>query len=216
MAVAFDAASTNGGAGGITQAHVCTGSNLILLVGFMDWNGVDLDVLSVNPLYNGVAMTLLGTHAYNTARAEVWYLVNPATGSHNITYTTTGPSAMVAGSFTGVDTSNPFGTVTGNTGNSSTPTSATLSIPTGGMMVDFLGILCGAGATVGSGFTQLGSVSPCNPKGQVAYQAGAGGNLTDNWTGYTQDSRWADLAIQLKAPGVASTPSQLMLVGVGS
>jgi hypothetical protein len=215
MAVAFDAASTNGGAGSITQAHVCTGSGLILLVGIIDWTGADANALTVNPQYNGSAMTLLGTHAFNTARVEIWYLVNPTTGTHNITYSNSTPEAMVAGSFNGVDTSSPFGTVSGNTGNSSTPSSSAITIPTGDMMVDFLAILCGAGATVGSGFTQLGTVAPCNPKAQVAYQAGVGGSLTDNWTGYSQDNRWANLAVQLKAPAAGVTPHRLMMMGVG-
>jgi hypothetical protein len=214
MAVAFDSGSSTGSAGGVTLAHTCTGSNLILLLFIIDWTGSDNNILTANPQYNGVAMTLYTTHAFNTARIEMWYLVNPATGTHNITYSNSGPEVGIGASFSGVDTANPFGTVTGSTGNSSTPTSASLTIPANDMFVDGIGILCGTGATIGSGFTQIATAAPCNPKGQVGYKAG-GGTYQDVWTGYTQDSRWANLALQLKAPST-KVPGQLTMVGVGS
>lgn len=214
MAVAFSSASTNGGSGSITQPHTCGGSDRILIVAFCDWIGVDTNILTVNPKYNGVDMTQHATHAFNTGRAEFWYLINPDSGTHDITYSNSGPSAMNAASFNGVDTGGPFGTVQAATGGSATPTSASIVIPTDDMWVDVLGILCGAGCTANGSFTQSGSVAPCNPKGQMAYRVGDGSAFQHVWTGYVQDTRWADVAIQLKAPSTAIVP-QLAAVGVG-
>ena len=91
MAIALDTTTT--GSGGTSWSHTCTGSNLILWV--HTFGGTSAVT------YNSVSMISAGTVASGAGRAstELWYLVNPATGSNTITLT--GGSGNGAASYTG-------------------------------------------------------------------------------------------------------------------
>src|SRR5688500_5561977 len=95
MAIAFDAADAEewneSGAGDtLTKAHTCTGSDLILFIGFATYNGTLVTThASTVPTYNGVAMTKIGNGLSsnlegNFQATEMWYLDDPATGANNI------------------------------------------------------------------------------------------------------------------------------------
>lgn len=98
-------------------------------------NGADYntDGVVTGITYDGVALTKLrsqqGDNGSSAARVEVWYLVNPNSGTHDIVVTRTG---QVAGSkvgshlFAGVNQSNPFNVQGGN--EASTGTAPTVSI----------------------------------------------------------------------------------------
>lgn len=87
MAIAFDAKSN-----GSTQtiSHTCTGSNLILVVGFLTYRiaGTANSVTGVT--YNGVAMTQYGVleRAATSEYQYMYYLVGPSTGANNIVVST--------------------------------------------------------------------------------------------------------------------------------
>lgn len=85
MAIAFDAQSTGVANPGtsVTVSQTCTGSNLLLLV-HVGTNDTTDKVTGVT--YNAVAMTRLDAKAAATTGffGFVYYLVNPATGAHNI------------------------------------------------------------------------------------------------------------------------------------
>ena len=86
--------------------------NRILLVGYFVDNVSDV---VVGVTYNGVALTKLDALDRSTnCRVEVWYLVNPDTGTNAISIdrTSTNIAGAYAMSFYGVDQTNPFGLVT--------------------------------------------------------------------------------------------------------
>jgi hypothetical protein len=110
MAIAFDAATDGGNVNpgtSLTFSHTCTGSNLILFVGFNGDNigGAD-DVSSVT--YNSVAMTLankqVGAGTGGDRNTYLYYLIGPATGAHNVVITCSSSHVIQGGavSYTGV------------------------------------------------------------------------------------------------------------------
>jgi hypothetical protein len=217
VAVAFGHGSTGHGASP-SWAHDCTGDTILLVFG-SDWEGADNENTSAIT-FNGVSLALVSGHAYNTGRVSGWVLLNPASGSHNIVVTNSSTQSYVAVSLSGSATdtlAHALSALSAATGGSNTPTSASLTVAATDVMVDAIGILTGSGATVGSGFTQIGTVNDGNTKCQAAYKAGAGGSLSDGWTGYTQDTRWSDVAVVVQAPVAAgSLPTgSLALLGVG-
>lgn len=210
MAVAFDASSSSGGGGGITLPHTCSGADRLLLVFVCDWTGGDASGLTVNPSYNGIAMTLYPTHAFSTARVEMWYLVAPASGLHNITYSNGGPEAVVGLSLNGVDQTNPLPSGVATVDGPNPPVTNALTIPSGDMWVEALCILCGSSPTPGAGFTPQATVAPCNPKALTATRAGTGASLSDAWVTALGDGRWADLALRVQQVAVAAPAARLL------
>lgn len=97
MAIAFDA--TSSAAGTASWSHTCTGTNRILIVGAY----AATDVVT-GATYNSVAMTLIGKTTFGAGRqgAYLFYLINPATGSHTVAITGGGTSKGIgATSLTG-------------------------------------------------------------------------------------------------------------------
>lgn len=124
MAIALDTftSSDSGNVISVTQAHTCTGSNLILWVGIMVYEPTGGDCIT-GVTYNGVAMTQDSKIACSsTEELYLYYLVNPATGTNNIVVsasTTVDEFYVRAASYTGVAQSSP------SIRTSSGPTSAT-------------------------------------------------------------------------------------------
>jgi len=117
MAIAFDAvASKSSDASGITTinwAHVIgSGSNRFLLIGIVMAN----TAVSVSSVTVGLQnATFLRADANSTwVRNEIWYLVNPTTGSQTITVNISGSGtygiACGSCSYSGVDQSSPIDT----------------------------------------------------------------------------------------------------------
>lgn len=83
MAIAFDAASGNqvNPGSSLTTSHTCTGSNLVLVVFCVTNSGAD-SITGVT--YNGTSLTRITI--FDTAQGPwyAYYLVNPATGTHNL------------------------------------------------------------------------------------------------------------------------------------
>jgi len=111
-------ATMNGTSATLSFAHTTTTgtTNRLLLVGVSIniTNGPNAGVVGVT--YNGAGLTFVGAHndAGRTRRVEMWYMLAPATGSHNVivTVNTTGVNeGVVAGAttFTGVDQTLPLG-----------------------------------------------------------------------------------------------------------
>lgn len=107
MAIAFDASSDGGRATAASQtwAHTCTGVNLYLKVTVLV--GAVENMTSGTVTYNGVSLAMLGSEMLNHAgnyKLSDWYLLGPATGTHNIVVTPNSSSdtMSVAASYTGV------------------------------------------------------------------------------------------------------------------
>ena len=109
MAIALDTSTSSsdnsGSATSLTWSHTCTGTNLILIVTVSTTPQTD-KVSGVT--YNGVAMTRVG-YAGNSGSQSVasymYYLLNPATGAHNIVVSVPSNSTNITGdaiSYTGV------------------------------------------------------------------------------------------------------------------
>lgn len=127
MAIARDTSTEGFTTGGTTAniTHVCTGTNLLLLV-----YAVSQSTTVTSCKYNGVSMTQLVSQLSGTDTGYIFGLVAPATGSNNIEVIrsgTTNSMIVVASSYTGVaQTGLPDGT----DADSQSTTALTLSINT--------------------------------------------------------------------------------------
>ena len=119
MAIALDATSTG-------STHTCTGSNLILFVAVTEQGNPGTPTAT----YNGVSMTSLGTQSYSNGSFTLFYLLNPATGSHTVSVSSGADSKTnVNTSYTGVkQTGQPDASSSGT--NNSATTSLTGSVNT--------------------------------------------------------------------------------------
>lgn len=133
MAIARDAnsSSISGGATTLTWAHICGGSERILIVSSSVGDSGDHTTTGIT--YNGVALTKINSNHQSGVFDDVtlWYLVAPATGAHNIVITQASSGYIwgQASSYTGVDQTNPI-SPTGGVTAIDTATSQTVSITT--------------------------------------------------------------------------------------
>ncbi len=80
MAIALDTTTAQALASSRSWSHTCTGLSLILIVTLSEFP--DDGVSYSNAIsYNGVSLTKLADYG---ARSQVYYLINPATGAHNV------------------------------------------------------------------------------------------------------------------------------------
>lgn len=135
--VGYDNASSSSGTGvsSLTWAHtVGTGNHRLLIVGVsVPAEGSAITVTGIT--YAGLALTLAVSKMYSYTvittqynDAEIWYLVNPPSGSANIVVTLSGSASyVVAGavSYTGVDQTTPIPTTASNDGTGSPAISIT-------------------------------------------------------------------------------------------
>lgn len=155
MAIAYDtstAGGNNGGGTSHTYAHTCTGSDLILFVAVATNQSDDL-ISGVT--YNSVAMTLVDKQqGTSTNYSYLYYLLNPATGEHNVVISATGTCTIYSDSAsytgakqTGQPDSKGKGTATGATlALSTTVVGAGCWLVASGC--DFDGLAAGTGLTL--------------------------------------------------------------------
>ena len=111
MALAIDtstgASDLTGSATSLTWSHTCTGSDLVLFVSAAT-NGNSDRISGIT--YNGVAMTRVPTNGFvgdgstQPVSSYMYYLINPATGAHNVVISVPGNSSNISGdsmSYTG-------------------------------------------------------------------------------------------------------------------
>lgn len=134
-AIVFDAKSSGSNANvtTLTVSHTVTGSNTILFVSVGTKDGGGGAAVS-GVTYNGVAMTNVSTQNISSAfYQDLWYLVNPSTGTNNIVASFGGVSAdqavLSAASYTGVLQISPL--TTANTNQNSSANSLSSTITTG-------------------------------------------------------------------------------------
>lgn len=148
MAIAFDAKSqagpfTSGATQSVTQT--CTGSNLILIAGVTYTGSISAAT------YNSVAMTLLAARTINGQNYAMYYLVNPSTGSNNLSFTSSGVVlGLVGASYTGAkQTGQPDSTNNSQTAGSSATVTDTI--------INTNCWLIGIGGAQGTGFSTFSS-----------------------------------------------------------
>jgi hypothetical protein len=185
MAWTFDAANT-----GVTESDVdatvtfshTVGSltNGILFV-WAAWSTTSTTITGVT--YNGVAMTQ--AIAQSTTRATaLYYLVNPASGAHNVVISGSGNFLRICAGSHSWDGANSTQTPTTQTGSgTSANPSITVTTASGELIVDCIGILFTSGETlsVGANQTECGNVTGGGTRGASSTQNGADGGVM-SWT----------------------------------
>lgn len=106
MAIKLDTSTDGGGTTGtsLTWSHTCSGSNRILFVATRGGGGESDRIVGLT--YNGQAFTKVGTATEpgDSQVVNLWYMLNPPTGAHNIVITIS-PSGFIsacAASYNGV------------------------------------------------------------------------------------------------------------------
>lgn len=115
----------------------CTGSNTVLLVFTVCYNGASVSVQPTGVTYNGDALTHIRTDVYSTGGERqgnsAWYRIAPDTGSNTITVTMAGTvdnCDIYAICFTGADQTSPIDANDGLVQQGSTVDPITKSITT--------------------------------------------------------------------------------------
>jgi len=112
MAIQFDSSSngTTTSTSPLKWNHICTGTNLVLIIAVVVRASSGPNCTGIT--YNNISLTLLGskrtTGASPNAQISLWYLLNPAIGSNEISVSFTGSTVSCnagAVSWTGVSQS---------------------------------------------------------------------------------------------------------------
>jgi hypothetical protein len=154
--------------------------------------------------YNGAALTFAGASTNGTVRSELWYLVAPTSGVHNVVVTAPNADAVTATSmsFTGVDQTTPLGSTVSAIGTGTT-TSVSTTSAVGEPLFDVVGAVGTTPPTV-AGATQ--TVSQTNTTATGLDQVVIGSStapgadatsITMSWTIPSAD--WAQIAVPIKA-----------------
>ncbi|HUA16584.1 MAG TPA: C25 family cysteine peptidase [Verrucomicrobiae bacterium] len=126
-----------------TTANV---ANRVLVVG-VSINITNNNATAVsNVTYNGVGLTKIGVHndTSGTRRVEMWYLLAPANGTHNVVVSVTIPSGVTVGvvggatTLTGVDQTVPLGSFVSADGAAGTYSQLDVPSVVNGMILDTL------------------------------------------------------------------------------
>jgi hypothetical protein len=143
----------------LTIGHTTSGSNRLMLVGVSIHNYAGETVGGIT--YNGVPLTLVGSRANATdARVEIWRLIAPATGTHDvvITFSSELSSHARAGvvTFSGVNQTTPLGAFASAVGSTS-PATVNVASAANELVFDTVGCESQSdpfSLTVGAGQTQ--------------------------------------------------------------
>ena len=156
------------------------GNNRILVVGVT----IRPSYYVTGVTYGGFSLTKLADVSLDTyARGEMWFLVNPPTGTNDVSISVSGDTPIIGGatSWNGVNQASPFGTVFNNTGSgsfcplipSSCPT-VTVSSASGEVVIDVLSIdENNVVVTEGAGQTLRWNRAPFDKRGAGSSQPGA-------------------------------------------
>jgi len=191
--------STDGGSS-ITVSHTTSGTYRLMLVGVSFNNDNSETVTSVT--YNGVALSLEGAETNSDdARVEIWSLVAPDTGTHNVVVTFSAAllQQAVVGvmTFNGVNQSTPLGSFYSAQGDDTTSASLDITSTEGEFVYGVIAAEYDA-LTAGTGFDEQWNMSLSGTKTN-----GAGG--TTNCGAATVTMSW-DLVAE-------ATPSNHWSIG---
>ncbi len=201
---AVDAVSTGTtGVDSFTISHTTSGTDRLMLVGISHNPNNDEIVSSIT--YNGTALTLVGSATYsNDTRAEIWRLVAPDTGTHDvvITFSANMSYGAVADvmTFTEVNQTTPLGTFASASGESAGPATVNVSSVTNELVFDTVACETCDSLTVGGGQTEYWNLSQNDGHvmGAGSTEPGAA-TVTMSWTLGSLDY-WAIGAVPIKPP----------------
>jgi len=152
--------ATDGGAG-ITIQHATAGTYRLMLVGVSLSPDANETVTGVT--YNGTPLTLEGTVTNsNDARVEIWSLVAPDTGTHNVvvTFSAALNQQAIAGvmTFNGVDQNTPLGSFYSVQGDDTATASLDITSAEGEFVYGLIAVEYDA-VTAGTGYDEQWNVS---------------------------------------------------------
>jgi len=221
VALAVDATSHSTAQSGSSWSwnHTCTGSNLILVVGVTNV-GAGNSVLTLT--YNSVSLTQVRKdfNGSSNSTTEIWYLLNPATGTHSIAVALNGNATSGIGcaiSLTGAAQSGQMDANVGDSTGSGSPISDNITTLTAGDYV--IDLACdnptGAmgAATAGGSQTVIANIADssigvlhmASYKGPVS-PAGA---ATMSWTDTSSGPSWSHSLVAVKPAASTFTWQQL-------
>src|SRR3990167_4333403 len=199
MAITF-VGKTNGGENVASFSHTAgSGSNRLLVVLIALRSSVD-NVTGVT--YGGVAMTRANNAAGNGMEADIWYLVNPASGANTVAISgLASPDDdyhAVAVDFAGVLQTSPVDDFDDGTGTGSNPSITSIPTVDGELLVGVLSSEDGSAPATGAGETNLFNNDDGTWSNGFSYaiQTTAGSQAI-NWTA-AADS-WAGATATFKA-----------------
>ncbi len=198
--VAVDASSSvaTDGVASVNLAHTTSGSNRLMLVSV----ATDPHTERVSSItYNGVGLSLVGVEEIlgSHSRVEIWSLVAPATGTHNVVVnmTGTGYNGLAVGvtTFNGVHQTSPLLDFDSAGGNS---TAAAVTVASAARNLVFAAVHSHNGASVlpGAGQTEYWDVAMGQSNGGASGQAGTGA-VTSTWT--VDNGDWSAAAVSIQA-----------------
>ena len=187
----------------LAVSHTASGADRLMLVGVSLNPNAGETVTSVT--YNGTPLTFVGFANWsNDTRAEIWQLVAPAIGTHDVVINFSAPLSYgsVAGvmTFTGVNQVTPLGTFVAASGSSAGPATVNVSSATNQLVFDTVGCETCTSLTVGAGQTQRWNLfmDDGNVMGAASTEPGAA-TVTMSWTLGTADY-WAIGAVPINPP----------------
>ena len=173
------------------------GQNRILIVEVATRTNVAVSSIT----FNGDALTSKSTVA-GTARAEIWYLLNPDEGTGDVVITMAAVANFAAGATTYlyVDQTVPFGTAATTSGNGTTA-SVAVTAAVGDVVIAVVGKQGGVGDTLTIGALQTSNwlksyATGSAGQGAGSYEPGAA-STTMSWT-WTNTRQFAITGIALK------------------
>ncbi len=185
----------------LTVAHTTSGSDRLMMVGISMRN--DDHEYATSVTYKGVALTFVAAdERSDDARVEVWQLVAPPVGTHNVvvTFNKDLKKAAVAGvtTFTGVDQTTPVG-ATATANGKSTQASVTITAAANELVWSVVDAKKPVTLTPGASQTEHWQRTT---DGDEAFGAGStqpgNGNVTASWT-LGDDKEWAIAAVAVRS-----------------
>lgn len=201
-AIAFDATGISAAytsSGVNAWNHTCTGSNLILFVNL--WSRTVPSAIS-SVTYNGVAMTLGVKNEAGNNYGYIYYLINPATGVHQVSATSTAELIGISVSYANAAQSSQPDNTGSATNASWDPPTLTMTVNTANSWIISMNTNAGFGAgSAGAGsLVQRLNFSAISPIGAVWDSNGpeATGSLTwnDGYIGSNQNQTIVGLSFK--------------------
>lgn len=182
----------------VTISHTTAGTNRLMLVGV----GIDPHGESVSSVtYNGTSLTLIGRveDSGSHSRVEIWSLVAPETGTHDVVVNLTGNghNGVTVGvmTFSGVDQATPLENFTSAFGNSDTA-SATVNSTPDDIVFGVVHVHGGSSVTPSASQTEYWDLEVARSNSGGTLQAGAA-SVVSSWT--VKDDDWSVAAVSIRS-----------------
>ena len=214
--VTFDASSTlNPSTVSSTFTFPLTVTSTANRVLFVSVTGMFASNTSTAASYNGSAMSLLMDNGNPNTRMQLWYLKNPASGTHNVSVTMA--TSTKDGIFVAADFANAVGSgATSSVLSQGTSTSVSITSANGNDVVDFLNVLNGSTSTPAAASGQLVLVSSTTverfTQGAAGYVAALNSSAITEKYNLSTSSFWQQYEVEVVATTTPTSTATLSYV----